>query len=516
MNYMDKPGDVGGFDRPVATGGYYNLSQGLSWYQGRSVLASIPEYMRNPNLLLQDLLVNIQEGRQNMMKLLYEEAQRGGVVYAPDVKFRYRVNIKPHDRIYLAEGSYATSNMLTTFKVTNYTRPSQSYPTSSGNPKVVGDIARIQEGDYILLMFSYLDKNRVLQPQVGESYSKPVPEIAKVVSVNLADNSFVALRNWAGAQRQTSPVAPPTVTVISNSATPTTNQVRQRDAFFMILPNSVPEDEIDQKIMNYNVTFEEGIMQRVVRAWGGRRMSEVVNANLGNPSPVAQSKQIAIESFFKQWELAALWGEKDEGFDENYEWYGFTDGLLTKVDKSHYVGLVPINYSLLRSRPEKAFGSFDFPIFNKILEDKGYIGSQRKVLLCGANFHTNITTMFNYMTQNIPNIVSEWKVVGNRFTSSNGLTVDIVPSDTMSLNGMTNKAILYDPAAFKIVQLKNYPTDIVEINNENPLKSNGFIHGVQAFVNLNPDSTWVFTIDEALKNATLASYNEYKLGVVHP
>lgn len=516
MNYFDKPGDVGGFNRPLATAGYYNFSQNLSWYQGRSTIASIPEYMRNPGLLIQDLMVNIQEGRSNMMRLLYEEAQRGGIIYAPDVKFRYRVNVKPHDRIYLAQGSYTVSNMVTEFKLSDYTRPNQSYPTSSGNPRVVGDIARLQEGDFILLMFSWCDKNRVLQPRVGEAYDKPVPEIAKVISVDLANNSFKALRNWAGSQRQTAPVAPPTLTVVANSATPTTNQIRQKDAFFMLLPNSVPEDEIDQKVMNYTVTFEEGIMQRVVRAWGGRRMSEIINRNLGNPSPVVQSKQIAIEQFFKQWELAALWGEKNEGFDENYEWYGFTDGLLTGLPKEHYVGLVPINYSLLRTRPEKAFGSFDFPIFNKILEDKGYIGSQRKILLCGANFHTNVTTMFNYMTQNIPNIVSEWKVVGNRFQSSNGLTVDIVPSDTMSLNGMTNKGILYDPETFKIVQLQNYPTDIVEIANENPLKSNGFIHGVQAFVNLNPDSTWVFTIDEALKDATLASYNNYKLGVVHP
>ncbi len=188
MSYYLEPGQQGSFVPPIAQGGYYNLSQGLPWYQGRSIIADIPEYMRNPLMMVKDLVRNVQEGRANLMRVLYDEAEKNGVVLSPDVKGRYRVNIKPHDRLYLKQGSYAVSDMRTEFVLTDFNRPSQSYPTSTGNPRTVGDIARIQPGDYVLLMFSYLDKDRTGTPVVGESYSKPVPEIAKVVSVNYSSN----------------------------------------------------------------------------------------------------------------------------------------------------------------------------------------------------------------------------------------------------------------------------------------------------------------------------------------
>lgn len=517
MLYNSTPGSVGAFTPEESSyQGYYNLSQGLPYYHGRSTIASIPEYQRNPWMMADDLVMNLQEGRKNLMKLLFEFASKNGRVTRPDVKFRYRVNIEPHQRFYLKQGAYTTSALQTTFSLTSYSRPSQSYPTSSGNPKTVGNIARLQEGDYLLLMFSWLDRDRAGTPHVGETYNYPIPEICKVLSVDYAGNTFTVLRNWAGSRRQTTPGTPPTVTVIANTSTPSSNQVRERDAFFMLLPNAMAEDEIDQKIYSVTGTWAEGIMQRSVRAWGAGAMQEIINKNLGNGSILDKNKTMAVERFWEQHELSALWGEQSEGWDpETNLWYGTTDGLLTNVPKSHYVGLVPINYANIRVRPEKAFGSFDIPIFNKILEDKGYIGSQNKVMLCGANFYTNFATMINYMTQNVPEIKSEWKVTGRRFSSSNGLTVDFVPSDTMSLNGMTNKGILMDPSTFRMIQLANYPTDIVQIANENPLKSNGFIHGVFAFVNLNPDSTWVFTLDSALDSATLASYQSYMLGVEH-
>jgi hypothetical protein len=83
----------------------------------------------------------------------------------------------------------------------------------------------------------------------------------------------------------------------------------------------------------------------------------------------------------------------------------------------------------------------------------------------------------------------------------------------MTLNGFGNKAIMVDPSAFRLVGLKDYPTDIIEISNENPLKSNGFIHGVYAFVDLNPDAHWVFTIDDNLASTTGATFANLVTGI---
>jgi hypothetical protein len=274
------------------------------------------------------------------------------------------------------------------------------------------------------------------------------------------------------------------------------------------------EDEIDQKVYSMTHTWGEGLMQRSLRAWGAGYFQDVINRNLGMQSPIMKNRERAIKDFYNQIELAAVFGEKDEGWDSTtQDWWGLTDGLLTNIPSEHYIGLVPMNYGLIRSNSQYAWGSFDIPIMNKILEDKGYFGSSRKIALCGNEAYTAFATMINYMTQNVQEIKSEWRVEGRRFKSSGGLTVDFIQSDVMALNGLNNKMILIDPDAFRLVNLQNYPIDIVEIQNENPLKRNGFIHGVYAFLDLNPDAHWVFTIDSALADTTGATYATNVLGV---
>lgn len=511
--YTSTPATTGGFT-PTRTGsaGYQNFSQGLPFYEGRSLLANIPEYQRNPGLLNQDVLMTIREGRANYMKLLYEYASQNGTITKPDVKFYYQIEVKPHDRIYLAQQTQtATTEALgykQTWTLTSYTRPTQTYPQSTGNPKVVGQIARLEPGQYIMIMFSWLAVGRTGTNSYTESYDKPIPELGKVISVDYDNNTFVVERNVAGSQRTaTRNVTNTDFAVIANSSTPTGDQVRERDAFFIILPRAMKEDEIDAKIKGYTQTWGTGIMQRNLKAWGGGTLGEIISRNLGRPSPMAKSRQEAIEEYYAEWEWASLWGEKNEGWDsETNYWWGMTDGLLTNIPASHHIGLVPINYSKLYSEPKYAWGSFSIPIFTKIFADKMYMGSENKIMLCGEEGMRSFMTMINQMTQNVPDIKSEWKVTGKRFSVDGGLTIDFVQSDKMSLSGLKNKMILIDPSAFRLVNLEGYPTDIVEVQNENPLKKNGFIHGVHAFIDLNPDAHWVFTLDSNLGTVTGATY----------
>lgn len=491
MDYYAKPENYGGFQIPY-TGqeGYYNYSLGIPYYVGRSTIASIPEYLRSPWLLENDLIIRLGEGRQNLLRLLLEFVG-GKRIERPDVKYRIKVEIADHGRFYLANGTYDCVNMRTVLKLTDFNRPKQSYPTKSGNPKVVGDIARIQEGDFLLLMFSWTLPGRVRKPVYGEpNKSAAVPEIAKVVAVNYDTREIIVQRMWAGRERTESPETPDSFTVGAAA-----NNILPKEAFFIRLPNSMPEDEIDAKVYSKTMTWTEGIMQRSLKAWGAGVFQEVINANLGHESPYAKNRREAIEEFFKDKEWAALFGEMDEGFDpETNAWWGVTDGLLTKIPKEHYIAIKPIDYSNVNTAGW--MGSFQIPIFNKILENKGYVGSPVKVLLCGQDFYTDFSVMINQMTQNIPEIKSDWGVVGRSFTSSGGLTINVVPSDTMTLNGLRKYAILFDPQYFVEVGLKGYPTDIVEVQNENPLKRNGFIHGVYSFINTNPDAHWVFVLDK--------------------
>lgn len=520
MLYNSTPSTTGGFDvTRSGSDGYYNFSQGLPWYNGRSLIANIPEWQRNPYGLGDDLLMRIEEGKSQFAKILFEYAARNGRITKPDVKYRWKVEVVPHPRFYLKTGlvipiTAAASNWQSTFQLDSYTRPTQSYPTATGNPAVVGNIARLQAGDFILCMWSWATPKRTGACVNTESYTNTVPEIARVISVDYAANSLVVERHWAGAQRTATRGTCPATTVVADSAAHTSANIKHREAFFMKLPNTMREDEIDQKIYSLTQTWAEGLMQRSLRAWGGGHFADVINNNLGLGSPMSRNREQAIKDFYSEIELAAVFGEKAEGWDaETNYWWGMTDGLLANIPTAHHIGIVPLKYGLIRSNSTYAWGSFDIPIMNKLLEDKGYFGSSNKIALCGNEAYTAFATMINYMTQNVPDIKSEWRVEGKRFRSSGGLTVDFIQSDVMSLNGLNNKMILIDPSAFRMVNLQGYPIDIVEIQNENPLKRNGFIHGVYSFLDMNPDAHWVFTIDQLLASATGATYADNVLGV---
>ena len=515
MLYNSTPGTTGAFNTPRSgSEGYVNFSQGLPFYQGRSQIATIPEYQRMPGQLAKDVLMNIEEAGSNLMKILYDYAERNGKISKPDVKYWWRTEISPHPRFYLKQQAFTVSAGKTTFKLTDYTRPTQSYPTSTGNPKVQGNISRLQAGDYLLLMFSWLAPGRTGTPSYTESYATPIPEIARVISVDYAANSFVCQRNWAGAQRTAAAGTPPTLTVVANSATPSSNQLKAKDAFFMRLPRAMKEDDIDSKVYGVTSTWNTATMQRTLRAWGAGFMGEVIRKNLGLGSKYSQDRNMAIKDYWNDLALTALWGEKDEGFDaETGAWWGLTDGLLTNIPAEHHLGIVPMRPGLLRSTPQYAYGTFDIPVLNKFLEDKGYYSKNAHLIAaCGAEAFTAFATMINQMTQNVPDIKSEWNVDGKRFRSSGGLTVDFVEETAMTLNGMRNKMILFDPAMFRLVELDGYPTDIVEVQNENPLLQNGFIHGVHSFIDLNPDAHWVCTLDSNLASVTGATFADYVLG----
>lgn len=516
--YKGLPQNYGGFDPSSIIGksgsaGYYQLPMNLPFAQGRSTLATIPEFQRNPLALEKGLIIKLMEGRASMMKLLLEYAEANGTVEVNDVRFRLPVEVEPQARFYLDQQTVA-SGATTTIKVRgNRTKIATAHP--NGNIKQVGDIARLEVGQFILLMFSWVDPRRTSQPKYSSVPMKnlPVPEIAKIVAIDYDKSTITVERNWAGEQRTSTPTAPAALTIVADTTTNPTagSQLKQKYAFFLAMAKSMKEDEIDAKIRNYSGTWTYGILQRHLKAWGSQYFAELIRQNLGIESVHTKSRRDAIKEFYDDWEWTAIFGEKSEEFDSaTGDWSGTTDGLLANIPKEHYVALKGIDWENISSVPFSVsgapMGSFNPQIFNKIMENYGYIGSQDKVLLCGSGFHTAFATMINIMTQNVPEIKSEWAIRGNKFMSSNGLAIDVVPSDKLSLNGFRNSAILFDKQYFKPVKLKGYNTDIYELNNENPLKKNGFIHGVKGFIDTNPDAHWVFTI---IEKSTYADGNNY-------
>lgn len=518
--YKGNPTQFGGFNTPMPGGtssrGYLERPLNIPWITGRSILATIPEYQRNPLLFEKDMMITvIQEGRSNLMRIILEDLERGKGRVVNDVRYRLPIEIVPQAKIYLKTQSAVTTNSKGIAKIrinSNKDRIATAHP--DGNPKQVGDIARLEPGQFIMLMFSWTEPRRTSAVS-GEStvyYSPvsvpnaPIPEICKILEVNYETSVITVQRMWAGEHRSSftySSTTVPSFEVVSNSTSAswgTSNvKVPERFAFIIPLAKAMKEDEIDAKIRSYTGTWAYGIMQRHLEAFGSSYFTEVISKNLGLPSPGTKSREQAIKDYYNHWEMTALFGEKSEEFDPaTGEWIGTTDGVLADIPKSHYIAIKGIDYSsAFSSGVFSNFGSFNIWTFNKILEGKAYYGSSTKTLVCGQTFYTNFSTMINFMTQNVPDIKSEWSVVGKSFTTSDGLTVNVVPSDAMTLRGMSNMAILYDREYFVPVSLQGYPGfDIYEINNENPLKTNGFIHGVKGFIDLNPDAHWVFTVVE--------------------
>lgn len=512
--YNSNPANYGGFTPSIigssTNRGFYQSPQGLPFTGGRSMLASIPEWQLQPFKFEQSLVVRIQEGRLSMMKVLSDMFLSSGGLMVDKPRFEYPVEIDPNHKFYIKAGAYTGTTNVTKFILEGNTTAIKT-AAPNGQLNQYGDISRLHVGQFILLKFSWVDPARTAQPAYSSvpymvdsatiatviAGTRTVPEVCKITDIDYSRGIVTVQRNWAGDQRTSTPTAPGTLTVAasgSESKGTTDSTILTKNAYFVPMARAMKENEIDHKIFNYTGTYVGGLLQRNLRGFGSGEFAEVISRNLGLQSPMERTKKLAVEAFYKDWEETSLHGQKSESFDpETGQQYSTTDGLLANIPKSHHILVKGIDYSTLSSGTAN-LGSFVPTVFNKLMEGKSYIGSQNKVLVCGSAFHSDFSTMINYMTQQVPDIKSSWNVEGKQFKTSNGLTIDVIASDAMSLYGQENQAILFDKKYFKMVGLKGYPTDITIVQNENPKLQNGFIEGWKGFVDLNPDAHWIFTL----------------------
>lgn len=514
------PGNYGSFDASSIIGGstsagYYQQPMNLPYTQGRSLLATIPEFQLNPFAMEKAFVTKLSEGRANLLRVLSEVLMKKGGMPVKNVAGMLPVEITPNSRIYISAGAYTGTNSETTFKIRgNVTPIATAHPNGNINQK--GDIARLDVGQFITLMFSWTNQGRTAAPvySANPGHNNAVkasimPEICKITSINYDTSEITVSRNWAGSARTSTPSAPATVTVLADTATieatPGTYYpsqtvggagfVLQKNAFFIPMAKSLQEDEIEGKGFHTSMTWRNYSLQRHGRMFGDGTLSRVIAQNMGIEPQGTQQRRNAIEQYLADWDHTLLFGGKSTSFDNELGyWSGTTDGILTDIPASHYIALKGPEWSNITASAQK-MNSFSPEVFNYIMSGKSLIGSQEKWLLVGEGFHLALTTMFNKITTAVSQIVSEWKVVGTRFMTSNGLTINIIPSDTMSLKGMRNFGILIDPQYFQPLYLQGYPVmDIMEMVSNNPLKSEGFVHGIKGAVNLNPDAHWVFQL----------------------
>ena len=481
----------GGFTPPTTGGGgFMNASQGLQYYQGASVIADIPDFQRDYNLR-DELITRIEEGRFNMMRVLFDYAMENEAYVTDDVQARWYLDYKATPRFYLK------------IKANQGTTTGNNTASGTFNLSTIADSKRLQSGDLLALMCCMVPTSRdavsvnldyQATPNGGTVYEKehlvatPLFETMRITEVNYSTGIVTVVRN-VGGDLQTTDRNGIGFEVITNGTTdPGTNKIRAEDAFFIKMTRPQAEGRDDVTIWSSSNTWDYNYCQFIIRKWGTTDIQQNVKRRGQPEGQYAKNRFEALEQFFEEMEYYAMFGFRKEETTPDEEWKGHAGGFFEHIPTGHYATLEEPDYnSNLRG------GDFTIKKFNKFLTDKFYYGTQNKILLCGEKFHTAFSWMINNMTQNIPVIVDKWGVRGRQFDCSNGGSVFVISSDTLSLNGLSHIAILMDPSTFRYGHLQNMDITIVDpLPSTNIHRTSGEIFDVFTFKRVNPDANWVF------------------------
>lgn len=482
----------GGFSYPLAgSGGFVNASQNMPYYAGPNQIASIPEFQRDYNLGRASI-TKITEGRPVMMNILFAKLQGKAGWVVDDVKPNYYTKIVPHGRFYLRQ------------------KTNQGGTTGSATKKGIftlekaEDSKMLQKNDIVAIMCMEVTAARDANSSIcdyatatgGSVYyqikdkAEPLPELAKVLSVDYSTGLVTVERNVGGNGTTQDSLNGIGFTVGANGTTdPGSNTVRAEDAFLVKVANSIAETKDDQLTWALKMTGDYNYVQRVMRKWSANDMEEkVLKRGQGKGNTFQINAADALNDFWNtDMEFTSLLGYRGSGVDESGNYVGNAGGLLETIPPNNTHYLYAPDYQNFGTKP----GSFNIPYFNYIMEDKGYYGSQEKFLLCGAKFATAFATMINYMTQHIPNIETKWRVQGKRFESSNGLVINVVVSDRMTLNGLNHMGILWDPATIEYGYLGE-DIKIITPPQSNPHVKSGEIFGDITFKRTNYNANHLF------------------------
>jgi hypothetical protein len=178
----------------------------------------------------------------------------------------------------------------------------------------------------------------------------------------------------------------------------------------------------------------------------------------------------------KELDVYATFGvRKTEVENGRRKWYA--GGILEFVPQENYIGY---NDTLFNTKE-----------FNTRIKDMFYFGSQTKLVLAGADFYTKFANMLDNKII-LPSTVNQWGVELVQFRTSNGGTLLFAPSDTLSLHGMSDFAIVIDPESFQYGHLQNMDIKTITPQTVNPHEMEGEIYGQITFKRTNPKAHWVF------------------------
>lgn len=435
----------------------------ITYYSAPNVVDQIPSSFRTYDRRTA-MLTKISEGRANLMRLLLGYAKSNGAYVATDVETRWGLEYERLSRIYFAADSTSTSgNKNDLIYVSN------------------AEGKRLQAGDILNLMGFFVSPTRGLANATGEdlnvkSSSFPTPEQIKIL-VNYGEGSgtdssntkLLIRRNFGGVE----PTGHADMLVDISGGTwssPIT------EPFLWKAGNSIAEGLDDQLTYSDVDEYDYNYCQIVMRKWSATETEQNVSRFFTAEKTFQRNGRRALEEFFKELDVLALFGtRRTEVENGRRKWYA--GGIHEFIPTSNHI---PYDDSLFQTKN-----------FNEEMKDMFYYGSQTKVGLSGADFHVGFSNMIDNKII-LPAATNSWGVDLTRFNGTNGGTLLLAASDTLSLHGMSDYMYVIDPAHFQYGHLQNMDIKTITVPQTNPHAMEAEIYGQITFKRTNPNAHWVF------------------------
>ena len=440
----------------------------ITYYAAQPVVDNIPSSFRTYDRRTA-LLTKISEGRANLMRLLLNYAKSNGAYVARDVETRWGLEYERLARIYFSSDSTSSGT-----KTNDYIHVANE------------EGRRIQAGDILNLMGFWVSPSRGLANATGQDMnvkasSYPMPEQVKVL-VNYGDGSGNVTGSSSSTackvkvQRNFGGITPTGHDDLLVDIAGGTWSDPVTEPFLWKAGNSIAEGRDDQLTYSDVDEYDYNYCQIIMRKWSATETEQNVDRFFTAEKTFQRNGRRALNEFFKELENISMFGKRmTETEDGRRKWYA--GGIAEFISADHN-----INYddSLFQTKN-----------FNEQLKDMFYYGTQTKLGTVGADFYTKFSNMIDNKII-LPAAVNSWGVELVRFSATNGGTLLIAPSDTLSLHGMSDYAYIIDPAHFQYGHLQNMDIHTLTVPQTNPHEMEAEIYGQITFKRTNPDAHWVF------------------------
>ena len=442
----------------------------IDYYSGQPVVDTIPADFRTYDRRTA-MLTYIEEGRSNLMRLLLNYAKNNGAFVVKDTKTMWGLEYGRLARLYMAADSTSTgTNTNDLLHLTNE------------------EASRLQAGDILNLMGFWVKSVagvRTLKNATGEDANVRdvtngyvIPEQVKVLE-NYGDDSSTTGKAIVKVRRNFGGTAPTGHADLLVDVSGGTWSGDITNPFLWKAGNSVPEGTDDQLVYSDTDQTDYNYAQIVMRKWSATETEQNMDRFFTNEKTFQRNGRKALREFFYEMDNIATFGtRKTETENGRRKWYA--GGLLEFIPTSNYIGYTD---SLFQTKN-----------FNTQLKDMFYFGSQTKIALCGADFYTKFSNMIDNKII-LPAATNNWSVELMSYNTSNGGKLLFAASDSLSLNGMSDYCIVFDPQHYQYGHLQNMDIKTINVETVNPHQMEAEVYGQITFKRTNPDAHWLFVAE---------------------